>query len=125
MGGNPYKKADQAKKKAPGAKQKAAEAKIEETAAEIAEEKKTQEEPLKSEIEASKVEKPAAKPAAKAEPKAKEKLDIFAKLNTEKPTAKNVTFYLSGDNITKLKKMAEKKGVSTSKLLDHILSEVL
>ena len=38
---------------------------------------------------------------------------IFAKLNTEKPTAKNVTFYLSDENITKLKKIAEKKGVST------------
>ena len=120
MGGNPYKKADQAKKKAPGARQKAVEAKIEEAAVEMAEEKRVQEEPLKSEIEAK-----AEKPVAKSEPKAKEKLDIFAKLNTEKPTAKNVTFYLSDDNITKLKKMAEKKGVSTSKLLDHILSEVL
>ena len=125
MGGNPYKKADQAKKKAPGARQKAVEAKIEEAAVEMAEEKKTQEEPLKSETEALKVEKSAAKPVAKSEPKAKEKQDIFAKLNTEKPTAKNATFYLSDENITKLKKTAEKKGVSTSKLLDHILSEVL
>lgn len=123
--GNPYKKADQAKKKAPGNKQSAAETKIEETGVEMAEEKKTQEEPLKSETGALKVEKSAAKPVAKSEPKAKEKLDIFAKLNTEKPTAKNVTFYLSDENITKLKKMAERKGVSTSKLLDHILSEVL
>jgi hypothetical protein len=125
MGGNPYKKADQAKKKAPGSKQNAAETKIEEVAVEMAEEKKTQEEPLKSDLEASKGEKPAAKAATKPAPKEKEKLDIFAKLNTEKPTAKNVTFYLSDDNITKLKKMAEKKGVSMSKLLDHILSEVL
>ena len=123
--GNPYKKADQAKKKAPGSKQNAVETKIEETAVVMAEEKKTQEELLKSETEALKVEKSAAKPVAKSEPKAKEKLDIFAKLNTEKPTAKNVTFYLSDENITKLKKMAERKGVSMSKLLDHILSEVL
>lgn len=122
--GNPYKKADQAKKKAPGAKQNAVETKIEETAVEMAEEKKTQEEPLKYDLEA-KAEKKVEKPVAKAEPKAKEKLDIFAKLNTEKPTAKNVTFYLSDENITKLKKMAERKGVSMSKLLDHILSEVL
>ena len=65
----------------------------------------------------------------KAEPekqeKEKETKDIFAGLSAEKPTGKTYAFYLSDDNVNKLKKMAEKKGISASKLLDHILSEVL
>ena len=46
-------------------------------------------------------------------------------LEAEKPSGKTYAFYLSDDNVAKLKKMAEKKKISASKLLDHILSEVL
>ena len=74
-------------------------------------------------------EKKEEKPVVKAEPekqeKEKETKDIFASLSPEKPTGKTYAFYLSDENVNKLKKMAEKKGISASKLLDHILSEVL
>ena len=56
---------------------------------------------------------------------AKKTLDIFASLEAEKPTGKTYAFYLSDENVKKLKDMAGKKGISASKLLDHILSEVL
>lgn len=119
---NPYKDADKAQKKTPGSKQKAVEEKVEPKREEIAVEKKAQEEALKSDSGKVVKNKPA-KPVAKSEPK--EKTDIFAKLNSEKPTGKTYAYYLSEENAEKLKKMAEKKGVSTSKLLDHILSELL
>ena len=36
-------------------------------------------------------------------------LDIFANLGNEKPSGKTYAFYLSDDNVAKLKKMAEKR----------------
>ena len=71
--------------------------------------------------------KPASKKTEKkAEAPAKKTLDIFAGLEEpEKPSGKTYAFYLSDENVKKLKTMAGKKGISASKLLDHILSEVL
>ena len=127
---NPFKQAELAKKKAPGSKQEpvvekkevpvvetpAEPGKLAETAVEPAVEvKETKTAPKKAE---KKVEK-------KEEAPAKKSLDIFAGLETEKPSGKTYAFYLSDDNVKKLKEMAGKKGISTSKLLDHILSEVL
>ena len=119
---NPYKDADKIKKKAPGSKQSAAEEKVEPKREGVAAKKKTQEEVLKSDSDKVAKNKPA-KPEEKSE--TKENTDIFAKLNAEKPSGKTYAYYLSDENAEKLKKMAEKKGVSASKLLDHILSEIL
>ena len=116
---NPFKQAELAKKKAPGNKESV--------------EKK---EPVVIEEKAKVEEKPAEKPAEvkevketkKTEPKPtvkKESKDIFAGLKTEKSAGKTYAYYLTDENAEKLKKKAEKMGISTSKLLDHILSEVL
>jgi len=52
--------------------------------------------------------------------------DIFASLEPEAPsTARTHAFYLTDATVDKLKAMAKKKGVSASKLLEHILNEVL
>ena len=134
---NPFKAAEQKKKKAPGSKQepvveekvvvevetpaepeKPAETPVE-PVAEVAEVKETKPAPKKAEKKTEKkVEKQESEPAKKA-------LDIFASLEAEKPTGKTYAFYLSDENVKKLKDMAGKKGISASKLLDHILSEVL
>ena len=114
---NPFKEAEKAKKTAPGNKQETV-VKAEPVEKKEAPVKKT---PVQ--------EKPAERPAEKGE---KEKTlsrrgveDIFAGLETVKPAGKTYAFYLSDDNVKKLKKKAEKMGISTSKLLDHILSEIL
>ena len=139
---NPFKMAEQAKKKAPGSKQEheVKEVKEEVVVTEEVQEKVSvvQEAPVVEEtpveqpevkVEEKPEEKPAEKPAPKREKKPekaeKPALDIFAKLETEKPSGKTYAFYLSDDNVAKLKKMAEKNKISASKLLDHILSEVL
>ena len=141
---NPFKMAEQAKKKAPGSKHEA-EVKKEEKAvvpetvveekAPVAEEPvaqeavaeqpevKVEEKPEEKPVE--KAEKPAAKREKKAEKAEQPALNIFANLASEKPTGKTYAFYLSDENVNKLKKMAEKNKISASKLLDHILSEVL
>ncbi len=126
---NPFKEAEKAKKTAPGSKQNVVEKKEEPKEKKIPVVK--EETPVKKEEPAVVVpaEKKEEKPVVKTEPekqkKEKETKDIFAGLKTEKTAGKAYTFYLSTDNVDKLKEMAEKKGVSTSKLLDHILSEVL
>ena len=137
---NPFKEAEKAKKKAPGSKveHEVKEEKIEtvetpvkpvapvepvqpveapEVVPEVKQEEKPEEKP---EV------KPESKPAGKKKAeKAEPAFDIFAKLEAEKPSGKTYAFYLSDDNVAKLKSMAEKKKISASKLLDHILSEVL
>ena len=140
---NPFKMAEQAKKKAPGSKQEheVKEVKEEVVVTEEVQEKapvvqeapvveeapveqaKVEEKPEEKPVE--KAEKPVAKREKKTEKAEKPALDIFAKLETEKPSGKTYAFYLSDDNVAKLKKMAEKNKISASKLLDHILSEVL
>ena len=139
---NPFKMAEQAKKKAPGSKQEheVKEVKEEVVVTEEVQEKVpvVQEAPVAEEapveqVEVKVEEKPEEKTAEKPAPKREKKpekaekpaLDIFAKLETEKPSGKTYAFYLSDDNVAKLKKMAEKNKISASKLLDHILSEVL
>ena len=127
---NPFKEAENKKKKAPGSKQEpVVEEKpvvVEETPVEPEKPVETLSEPIVEEKEpkpAKRVEKKAEKkepaPAAKA-------TDLFAGLKSEKPAnLKTYAFYLSDENVDKLKAMAAKKGMSTSKLLDYILSEVL
>ena len=138
---NPFKAAEQKKKKAPGSKQEpVVEEKVVvevETPAEPEKPAETPAEPVVEVVEVKetkpapkKVEKKAEKKVEKkveeqeSEP-AKKTLDIFASLEAEKPTGKTYAFYLSDENVKKLKDMAGKKGISASKLLDHILSEVL
>lgn len=58
-------------------------------------------------------------------PAAQAPTDILAGLKAEKEAAKSYAFYLSDKNVKKLRALAKKEGVSASKLLDHILSEVL
>jgi hypothetical protein len=127
---NPFKQAELAKKKAPGSKQEpvveSKEGPVVETPAEP---EKPVEKPVEPVVEIKEVKetKPAAKKAEKkAEAPAKKSLDIFAGLEEpEKGTWNTYAFYLNDENAKKLKAMAVKKGVSTSKLLDYILSEVL
>ena len=130
---NPFKQAELAKKKAPGSKQEPVVEKKEVPVVETpTEEKKPVETPVEAVAEVAEVKetKTAPKKAEKKvekkeEAPAKKSLDIFAGLETEKPSGKTYAFYLSDENVKKLKTMAGKKGISASKLLDHILSEVL
>lgn len=138
---NPFKEAEKAKKKAPGSKVEhepvVKEEKIEtvETPVEpvapvepvvVVEQPVVKPEVKQEEKPEEKPEvKTESKPAGKKEKKAEPAFDIFAKLEAEKPSGKTYAFYLSDDNVAKLKSMAEKKKISASKLLDHILSEVL
>ena len=126
---NPFKEAEKAKKTAPGSKQNVVEKKEEPK-----EEKNPvvkEETPVKKEepVVVAPVKKKEEKPVVKVEPEKKEKekgiKDIFAGLSAEKPVGKTYAYYLSEENGEKLKEMAEKKGISVSKLLDYILSEVL
>ena len=51
--------------------------------------------------------------------------DILANLETDKPVIKGFSFTLREDNVKKLRALAKSRGVSASKMLDHILSEVI
>ncbi|MBO5706408.1 MAG: hypothetical protein J6S05_05365 [Bacteroidaceae bacterium] len=51
--------------------------------------------------------------------------DILANLETDKPVIKGFSFTLREDNVKKLRSLAKSRGVSASKMLDHILSEVI
>ena len=51
--------------------------------------------------------------------------DILANLETDKPVIKGFSFTLREDNVKKLRTLAKSRGVSASKMLDHILSEVI
>ena len=137
---NPFKEAEKAKKKAPGSKQEhdvhevkeevvVKAAPVEETPVQpepVQEKPAVQPEPVAEQPVVVPETKPAGKTEKKPAKQEKPALDIFAKLESEKkPSVKTYAFYLSDDNVEKLKKMAEKKKISASKLLDHILSEVL
>ena len=134
---NPFKAAEQKKKKAPGSKQEpVVEEKVVVEVETPVEPEKSAETPVEPVVEVTEVKeaKPAPKKAEKKTEKkvekqesepAKKTLDIFASLEAEKPSGKTYAFYLSDENVKKLKDMAGKKGISASKLLDHILSEVL
>ena len=125
---NPFKEAEKAKKTAPGSKQNVVEKKEESKKEEIPvveKEPVVKEEPVVVVAAEEKEEKPVVKAKPEKKEKEKETKDIFASLSAEKPTGKTYAFYLSDENVNNLKKMAEKKGISASKLLDHILSEVL
>ena len=125
---NPFKEAEKAKKTAPGSKQNVVEKKEgpkKEEIPVVKEEAVVKEEPVVVVAAEVKEEKAVVKAKPEKKEKEKETKDIFAGLSAEKPTGKTYAFYLSDDNVNNLKKMAEKKGISASKLLDHILSEVL
>ena len=127
---NPFKEAEKKNKKAPGSKQEPAveqkeAAEVVETPAEPEKPVETLPEPVVEEKEpkSEKAKKVSTKPAKPVE---EPKKDMFAGLKVEKPaTGKTYAFYLSDENVDKLKAMAAEKGMSTSKLLDYILSEVL
>lgn len=51
--------------------------------------------------------------------------DLLANLETDKPAIKGFSFTLREDNVKKLRALAKSRGVSASKMLDHILSEVI
>ena len=50
--------------------------------------------------------------------------DLLADLDVEKSSSKTFSFYLTIKNVQKLERIAKKKGVSASKLLDHIISKL-
>jgi hypothetical protein len=117
---NPFKQAEQAKKKAPGNKK--VEEKVETVVTE--ETPKVEETVEVKPVEVKETKK--AEPKAKKEKEVKENKDLFAGLKAEKK-ARGVacSFYLPKDVEEKLKKKAESIGISPSKLLTHILNEVL
>lgn len=51
--------------------------------------------------------------------------DLLVTLETDKSTIKGFSFTLHAENVEKLRKLAKQRGVSASKLLDHILAEVI
>ena len=124
---NPFKEAEKAKKKAPGSKQETVEKKeVPQVKENPVVEEKVQPVSVAEAVTEKKEEKAVDMEEVKPQPEkvVKEK-DIFANLTPTKAAGKTTAFYLSEENISKLKKLAEKKGISVSKLLDHILSEVL
>ena len=84
-------------------------------------------EPEKTPVKENEVEKKVEVPIEEPEQptEAQKPANILAGLKSSKPAAKSYAFYLSDGNVKKLKALAKKQGVSASKLLDHILSEVL
>ena len=127
---NPFKEAEKAKKK-PAGNPKVTVEKEEVVPTPVVEEKK--DEPVVvPEVKEGPTEKKEEVKEAKETPKAKgekataaKKSSWLAGLKPEKEEYGTQAFYLSKKNIEKLRKVAEKEGVSVSKLLDHILSEVL
>ena len=114
---NPFKEAEKAKKKAPGSK-------VEHEVKEVKEEKvetvETPVEPVAPVEPVQPVEVPEVVPEVKQEEKPEEKPE--SKSAGKKKAEKAEPAF---DIFAKLKSMAEKKKISASKLLDHILSEVL
>ena len=115
---NPFKEADKARKKPAGKPGAPAEKKEEVVVVETPEEK---------EVPAVKTEKVVkeTKKATSEKTTATKKKDLLAGLKPEKEAAHTYAFYLTDKNVDKLKAVAEEQGVSTSKLLDYILSEFL
>ena len=124
---NPFKEAEKKNKKAPGSAQEPVVEKKEVEVVETpAENEKVVETPKKPVVKAGEEKVAPKKPEKKAAEPEKKALDIFAKLEApEKRTGKTYAFYLSEENAEKLKAKATEMGMTTSKLLNHILSEVL
>lgn len=129
---NPFKEADKAKKKPAGNLKPAGEKREEVVEVPAAVEEKIEtpvvEAPAEVVVEQPKTEKKAPEVKKTKEEKpavAKTKANILAGLNADKDAAHTHAFYLTDKNVEKLKAVAEKQGVSASKLLDHILSEFL
>ena len=123
---NPFKEAEKKNKKAPGSAQEPVVEKKEAEAVEApAEPEKPAEALVKPVVKVEEKKAAPKKPEKKAAEPEKKAVDIFASLEAEKSTGKTYAFYLSEDNAKKLKEKAAKMGISTSKLLDHILSQVL
>ena len=129
---NPFKEAEKAKKKPAGNPKPTVEKEETVTVPTVEEEKaaevvvpEVKEEPVVEKKEEVKEEKET--PKAKTEKPAAKKSSVLAGLNPEKEKEEYGTqaFYLSKKNIEKLKKVADAKGISASKVLDYILSEVL
>ena len=119
---NPFKEAEKAKKKPAGNPHAVAEKteKEPEVIVPVEEIPEVKPEPVKET-------KPAKKSREEKPAVAQKKSDLLAGLNPakEKETFSTQAFYLSDKNIEKLKKVAEKQGVSVSKLMNYIISEVL
>ena len=123
---NPFKEAEKKNKKAPGSAQESVVEKKEGEVTETpVEPEKAAETPKKPVVKGEEKKATPKKPEKKAAEPEKKAVDIFASLEAEKSTGKTYAFYLSEDNAKKLKEKAAKMGISTSKLLDHILSQVL
>ena len=124
---NPFKEAEKKNKKAPGSAQEPVVEKKEVEVVETpAEPEKAVETPKKPVVKGEEKKVAPKKPEKKAAEPEKKALDIFAKLEApEKRNGKTYAFYLSEENAEKLKAKATEMGMTTSKLLNHILSEVL
>ncbi len=128
---NPFKEAEKAKKKPAGNPKPQVEKdevvpvpEVEKKPAEPIVVPEVKEEPVEKKEEVKEVKEA---PKAKGEKPAVKKTNLLAGLNPEKEKEEFGTqaFYLSKKNIEKLKKVAEKEGVSVSKLMNYIISEVL
>ena len=115
---NPFKEAEKAKKKPAGKPSVPAEKKEEVVVVETPDEK------VVPEVKVEKVVKEPKKATGEKSAATKKK-ELLAGLNAEKESAHTYAFYLTDKNVEKLKAVAEEKNVSTSKLLDYILSEFL
>lgn len=51
--------------------------------------------------------------------------DILPNLEVDKPAIKGFSFTLREDNVKKLRVLAQKRGVSASKIIDHLVEELL
>ena len=133
---NPFKEADKAKKKPAGNPHivNANEAKKEENQAKEVVEQIVPVVPVAPivpevpEVPESKKETPEKEvPQKKKEESAgaKKTSDLLASLNIDKKAARTHAFYLTDANVEKLKKIADKQGISSSKLLDLILEDFL
>ena len=115
---NPFKEAEKAKKKPAGKSGVTTEKKEEVVVVETPEEKEV------PAVKTEKVVKETKKATGEKSAAAKKK-ELLAGLNAGKESAHTYAFYLTDKNVDKLKAVAEEQGVSTSKLLDYILSEFL
>ena len=127
---NPFKEAEKAKKKTAGNPNQVTEK--EEVVTEVVVDDKKEETVVTPEVKETPAEKKEpVKEVKETKPKGEKpsakKANLLAGLKPEKEKEEYGTqaFYLSKKNIEKLKRVAEKEGVSVSKLMDYIISEVL
>ena len=121
---NPFKEADKAKKKPAGNPHivnanevKKEENHVEEVVEQIA--------PVVPESKEETPEKKVPQKKKEESAGAKKTSDLLASLNIDKKSARTHAFYLTDANVEKLKKIADKQGISSSKLLDLILEDFL